>query len=115
MQRKHVVKGLLSVALTLAMVLGEIPVTALATESGGSEAEPRIVTDAPEDQVEEANETGGIPSDTDDVSSPAFDQSAVVDGVRITVTAGAGVFPEGAALYASRPVGSDEAAAEKAV
>ncbi len=115
MKRKHVVKGLLSVALTLAMVLGEIPVTALATESGGSEAEPRIVTDAPEDQVEEANETGGIPSDTDDVSSPAFDQSAVVDGVRITVTASAGVFPEGAALYASRPVGSDEAAAEKAV
>ena len=48
-------------------------------------------------------------------SKAAFEKSQVVDGVRITVKADAGVFPEGATLSVAKVSGSEEQAVEAAV
>ncbi|MBE5846853.1 MAG: hypothetical protein E7300_04175 [Lachnospiraceae bacterium] len=48
-------------------------------------------------------------------STIAFDKSVVIDGIRISVKADAGVFPEGATLSATKVYGSDLQAVEAAV
>lgn len=48
-------------------------------------------------------------------SKAAFEKSQVVDGVRVTVKADAGVFPEGATLSVAKVSGSEEQAVEAAV
>ncbi|QFJ55172.1 MBG domain-containing protein [Pseudobutyrivibrio xylanivorans] len=48
-------------------------------------------------------------------SKPAFDQSKVVDGVRVSVKAAEGVFPEGATLSVAKVSASEEQAVEAAV
>lgn len=48
-------------------------------------------------------------------SKPAFTKSQVVDGVRVTVKADAGVFPEGATLSVTKVSEAEEQAVEEAV
>jgi hypothetical protein len=51
----------------------------------------------------------------EEVKEVAFEQSKTVDGVKITVSAEAGVFPEGAVLRVQKLSAREEAAVEKAI
>lgn len=53
--------------------------------------------------------------DEDAPNSPAFEQSATIEGVTITVTAPEGVFPDGAALSVEAAERKDQKAVDKAV
>lgn len=85
-------------------------------EEAEAEAEVEVETEVAPEALEETEEeieeeTEEMPEEEDVV----FAQSTTVDGVTISVTADAGVFPEGAYLVARRATVEEQAVAEQAI
>lgn len=78
-------------------------------EEAEAEAEVEVEAEVAPEALEETEEE--IEEETDVV----FAQSTTVDGVTISVTADAGVFPEGAYLVARRATVEEQAVAEQAI
>ena len=90
---KNNLRRIMSMGLTVALLANSFPAVSIAAEPDGDE--PAVVTEAAE--------------------YPVFEQSAFADGVKITVTADEGVFPEGARLFADKLTKAKEEAAQEAV
>ena len=87
----------------------EIPEEAPAAEGAAAEAP---ATEEP--AVEEPGP--GEPAEAEAAEEPVpFNQSTVVDGVRITVTAAPGVFPAGAVLSVTRVTAAQQAQVDRAI
>ena len=75
-------------------------------------ADDQAETQAVAEQTADTEETEAA---TEAPVAVAFDESRTVDGVKVRVTAEAGVFPEGATLKVEKLKGADKAEAEAAV
>lgn len=81
-----------------------------------SETESEEGTAEESEEEEETTEAEEEAEDEDEEeTSPAFSETAEIDGVTISVTASGGVFPEGATLSVSKAEAAEEAVAENAV
>ena len=71
--------------------------------------------DKKQDTDENTRQNDSEDSEKSDVESPAFEESKSIDGVKITVAADEGVFPEGAVLSVEKVTKEQERKAEEAV
>ncbi|MBP5607091.1 MAG: hypothetical protein J6X66_02310, partial [Lachnospiraceae bacterium] len=118
-----------TICLTAVMLVTQTPVTAFAAEEEVSVEKSisdnavdntgDVITEAEGEALTEASKEEDVKTeeffDIADDDMPAFEDSQTVEGVKITVTAVEGLFPEGAVLSVKKVTNEQEKQAEDAV
>ena len=104
---KQTMKRIATLGLTAVLLVNTVPLDAFAADPAGAGGDVSI-------EAEVAG-AGGDVSIEAEASYPAFVQSETIDGVKITVGAEEGVFPEGAVLSAEKVSKTREEEALEAV
>ena len=106
-----------AICLTAVMLVTQTPVMAFAAEEEISVAvsEDDIVIDDTDDVITSDESLPGEEKNDAAEEQPAFEESETIDGVKITVAAEEGVFPEGAVLSVEKVTKEQEKQAEDAV
>ena len=93
---KSAVKRSIALLLSLLITLSMMPATVFAVESQDEETTQTTEIAVEAEEPEESEQ------------APTFDATATVDGVKVTVKAGEGIFPEGSVLEVSNVSKAEE-------
>ncbi len=118
------IKTVATLGLAAMLTVSSIPAAAFAEEVTEPEAGIEISEEMPENGEETGNPASGITEESTEeaiedaageAESPTFDETKVIDGIKINVSADEGVLPEDAELSVKKAGKAEEAEAMEAV
>ena len=109
-------RKIISILLVIVMIIGMCPNSVVLAKESMDSGMTATSTDAEEGITEESDTSTETDIQIDEETYPAFNpEPVIIDGVRISVSAAEGVFPEGASLSVAKVSNAELGAVEEAL